>query len=203
MSNRTSTVPNLDLSSCKTESKKEKVSSPVTPGDHSSDGPTPLTPRSPKSASSSPLFKGATIRPVMQDSDSKATSPILPLSPDTGSAEPTTPGITAIPQHFPSPKDSRHTRDASKSFFGNLKAPKSSHKSQRSDSSENSTEHPKSRGSSRERKTPMASKQYESTPDLLGALARSDGNERTSEFSSPHIWTISNRIIYRWTLRTQ
>ncbi|KAJ9491988.1 hypothetical protein VN97_g1248 [Penicillium thymicola] len=180
MSKRTSTVPNLDLSSCKTESKKEKVSSPVTPGDHGSDGPTPLTPRSPKSASSSPLFKGATIRPVVQDSDSKPTSPILPLSPGTGSAEPTTPGLTAIPQHFPPPKDSRHTRDASKSFFGNLKAPKSSHKSQHSDSSDNSTEHPKSRGSSRERKTPMASKQYESTPDLLGTLAHANGNERTN-----------------------
>ncbi|KAJ5607177.1 hypothetical protein N7537_003796 [Penicillium hordei] len=183
MSNRTSTVPNLDLSSCKTESKKEKVSSPVTPGDHSSDEPTPLTPRSPKSASSSPLFKGATIRPVMQDSDNKATSPVPPLSPNTGSAEPTTPGLTAIPQHFPSSKDSRHTRDASKSFFGNLKAPKSSHKSQRSDSSENSTEHTKSRGSSRERKTPMASKQYESTPDLPGELAHANGNERTNGLS--------------------
>jgi hypothetical protein len=34
----------LDLSSCKTESKKDKVSPPVTPGDHSSDGPSPLTP---------------------------------------------------------------------------------------------------------------------------------------------------------------
>ncbi|CAG8089809.1 unnamed protein product [Penicillium nalgiovense] len=181
MSNRTSTVPNLDLSSCKTESKKDKVSSPVTPGDHSSDGLSPLTPRSPKSSSSSPLFKGATIRPVTQDSDSKATSPILPLSPGTGPAEPTTPGITAIPQHFPSPKDSRHTRDASKSFFGNLKAPKSSHKPQHSNSSENSTEHSKSRGSSRERKTAMASKQYESTPDLPGALARANGSEKTNE----------------------
>ncbi|KGO41899.1 Rho GTPase activation protein [Penicillium expansum] len=194
MSNRASTVPNLDLSSWKTESKKEKVSSPVTLGDHSSDGLSPLTPRSPKSASSSPLFKGATIRPVAQDSDSKATSPTLALSPGTGPAEPTTPGITAIPQHFPSPKDSRHTRDASKSFFGNLKAPKSSHKSQRSDSSENSTEHPKSRGSSRERKTPIASKQYESTPDLPGALARATGNERTSWFPSSTMWIISNKI---------
>ncbi|KAJ5456858.1 hypothetical protein N7530_012132 [Penicillium desertorum] len=181
MSNRTSTVPNLDLSSCKTESKKDKVTSPVTPGDHSSDGPSPLTPRSPKSVSGSPLFKGATIRPVTQDSDSKATSPILPLSPGTGPAEPTTPGITAIPQHFPSSKDSRHTRDASKSFFGNLKAPKSSHKPQHSDSSENSTEHSKSRGSSRDRKTAMTSKQYESTPDLPGALAHANGSEKTNE----------------------
>ncbi|KAJ5804507.1 uncharacterized protein N7518_000810 [Penicillium psychrosexuale] len=180
MSKRMSTVPNLDLSSCKTDSKKDKASSPVTPCDRSSDGPSPLTPRSPKSTSSSPLFKGATIRPVAQDSDNKATSPILPHTPGI---EPPTPGFTAIPQHFPSPKDSRHTRDASKSFFGNLKAPKPSHKSQHSDSSENSTEHPKSRGSSRERKIPMASKQYESTPDLLGALARTNGTERTNGLS--------------------
>ncbi|KAJ5199806.1 Rho GTPase activation protein [Penicillium cf. griseofulvum] len=183
MPNRSSTVPNLDLSSFKIDSKKAKVPSPLTPGDHSSDGPTPLSPRSPKSASSSPLFKGATIRPVTQDSDSKATSPTLPLSPGAGPSEPTTPGITAIPQHFPSPKDSRHARDASKSFFGNLKAPKSSHKSQRSDSSENSTDHPKSRGSSRERKSSMTPKPYESTPDLPGALARANGTERTNGLS--------------------
>ena len=181
MPNRTSTVPNLDLSSFKTESKKDKISSPLTPNDQSSDGPSPLTPRSPKSASSSPLFKGATIRPVTQDSDSKATSPTIPLSPHTAPTEPLTPGITAIPQHFPS-KDSKHTRDASKSFFGNLKAPKSSHKSQRSDSSENSTEPPKSRGSSRERRIPMTTKTYESTPDLLGALAQTNETEKTSEF---------------------
>lgn len=182
MPNRTSTVPNLDLSYLKSSSKKEKVASPVTPNGHSSDGPTPLTPRSPKSASSSPLFKGATIRPVTQDSSSKATSPTVPLSPGAAPAEPITPGITAIPQYFPSPKDSsKHARDASKSFFGNLKAPKSSHKSQRSDSSENSTELSKSRGSSRERRTQMPSKSCESTPDLPGALASSNGTEKTSE----------------------
>ncbi|KAJ5782375.1 Rho GTPase activation protein [Penicillium paradoxum] len=180
MPNRTSTVPNLDLSYFKSDSKKDKIGSPLTPNDHSSDGPSPLTPRSPKSASSSPLFKGATIRSVTQDSNGKATSPTIPLSPGAAPIEPTTPGITAIPQHFPSPKDSKHTRDASKSFFGNLKAPKSSHKSQRSDSSENSTELSKSRGSSRERRTQMPSKSYESTPDLLGALARSNGTERTN-----------------------
>lgn len=198
MSKRMSTVPNLDLSSCKTDSKKDKASSPVTPCDRSSDGPSPLTPRSPKSTSSSPLFKGATIRPVAQDSDNKATSPILPHTPGI---EPPTPGFTAIPQHFPSPKDSRHTRDASKSFFGNLKAPKPSHKSQHSDSSENSTEHPKSRGSSRERKMPMASKQYESTPDLLGAPARTNGTERTSEFPSRLMCRSYLTKDYRRTLR--
>ncbi|KAJ5325640.1 uncharacterized protein N7506_008742 [Penicillium brevicompactum] len=179
MPNRSSTVPNLDLSSFKTESKKDKVSSPLTPNGQSSDGLSPLTPRSPKSASSSPLFKGATIRPVTQDSCSKATSPTLPLSPDTATAEPLTPGITAIPQHFPSPKDSKHSRDASKSFFGNLKAPKSSHKSQRSDSSGDSTEPPKSRGSSKERRMTMAAKSYGSTPDLLGALAHVNETEKT------------------------
>ncbi|KAJ6083618.1 hypothetical protein N7467_007753 [Penicillium canescens] len=185
MPNRHSTVPNLDLSSFKTEPKNGKISSPLTPGDQSPDGLSPLTPRSPKSASSSPLFKGATIRPVTQDSG-KATSPTLPVSPGTVPAEPTTPGITAIPQYFPSPKDSRHTRDASKSFFGNLKAPKSSHSAQRSDSSENSnsTEHPKSRGSSRDRKMQVTSKSYESTPDLPGALAGANGTEKTNGVST-------------------
>jgi hypothetical protein len=189
MPNRHSTVPNLDLSSFKTESKNGRVSSPLTPGDQSPDGLSPLTPRSPKSASSSPLFKGATIRPVTQD-PGQATSPTLPVSPGTAPAEPTTPGITAIPQYFPSPKDSRHTRDASKSFFGNLKAPKSSHRAQRSDSSENSnsTEHPKSRGSSRDRKMHVTSSSYQSTPDLPGALARANGTEKTSEITCAQSW---------------
>lgn len=182
MPNRSSTVPNLDLSSFKKESRKDKISSPLTPNNHSSDGLSPLTPHSPKSASSSPLFKGATIRPVAQEHSNKATSPTLPLSPNTATAEPLTPGITAIPQHFPSPKDSKHSRDASKSFFGNLKAPKS-HKSQPSDSSENSTEPPKSRGSSRERRIPMTTKTHVSTPDLLGTLAKATEAEHMSEHS--------------------
>ncbi|KAJ5092052.1 hypothetical protein NUU61_006922 [Penicillium alfredii] len=174
---RHSTVPNLDLSSFKSESNNGKLSSPLTPNAHSSDGLSPLTPRSPKSSSSSPLFKGATIRPVTQDSSSKVNSPTLPPSPGT-TAEPPTPGLTAIPQHFPSPKESKHSRDASKSFFGNLKTPKSSHKPHRSDSSENSTDHPKSRGSSRDRKAQMASKLYDSSPDLPGTIARADENEK-------------------------
>ncbi|KAJ5121385.1 Rho GTPase activation protein [Penicillium bovifimosum] len=178
MSKRTSVVPNLDLSHFKIESRKEKISSPLTPNHTSPDGP--LTPRSPKSASSSPLFKGATIRPVTQDSEGKAPSPTLPVSPSAAPDEPTTPGITAIPQYIPSKESSKHTRDASRSFFGTLKAPKSSHKSQRSDGSEVSTELPKSRGSSRERRTEMFSKSYESAPDLLGTLARSNGAEATS-----------------------
>ncbi|KAJ5082165.1 hypothetical protein N7532_011208 [Penicillium argentinense] len=180
MPSRQSTVPNLDLNSLKTDSNHGKLSSPLTPGAQSSDGLSPLTPRSPKSTSSSPLFKGATIRPVTEDSNSKANSPAIPTSPDATTAEPTTPGLTAIPQYFPSPKDSpKHTRDASKSFFGNLKAPKSSHRAQRSDSSENSTEPPKSRGSSRDRKAQMAPKLYESSPDLPGLIAQSGEGDKS------------------------
>ena len=188
MPSRNSTVPNLDLSSFKPASNNGRLASPHSPGAQSSDGPSPLTPRSPKSTSSSPLFKGATIRPVTQESNSKPGSPNMLASPGPSAtesaAEPSTPGLTAIPQYFPSPKDSpketKHSRDASKSFLGNLKAPKSSHRAHRSDSSETSAD-PKSRGSSRDRKTQMASKQYESTPDLPAVIARANENEK-SEF---------------------
>lgn len=190
MPSRNSTVPKLDLSLSKSNSNNGKLSSPRSPGALSSDGPSPLTPRSPKSTSSSPLFKGATIRPVTQDSNSRVNSPTIPaspgaLAPDAG-AETLTPGLTAIPQYFPSPRDSprenKHSRDASKSFFGTLKAPKPSHRAHRSDSSETSIENPMSRGSSRDRKTQMASKAYESTPDLPGILARAAENENSGFF---------------------
>ncbi|KAJ6109594.1 hypothetical protein N7486_001829 [Penicillium sp. IBT 16267x] len=183
MPSRHSTVPNLDFSSFKSDFNG-KLSSPLSPG-QSSDGLSPLTPRSPKSPSSSPLFKGATIRPVTQDSSSKATSLTSPTSPTTLTVEtepgpePPTPGITAIPQYFPSPKgSSKHSRDQSKSFFGTLKAPKTSHRSQRSDGSETSTEPPKSRGTSRDRKSSMARILSESTPDLPAMIARSEEPER-------------------------
>lgn len=191
MPSRNSTVPNLDLKSLKVDLNNGKLSAPLSPGAQSSDGLSPLTPRSPKSPSSSMFLRGATIRPVTQDSSSKGNSPVLaPKSPGLSATEPgpepSTPGFTAIPQYFPSPKDSgkaSHARDASKSFFGNLKAPKPSHRAQRSDSSENSTEPPKSRGSSRDRKT--APKFYESTPDLPGALAKAGESEK-SEYSHPY-----------------
>ena len=184
MPSRNSTVPNLDLKSLKTDTDNGKISSPLTPGAQSSDGLSPLTPRSPKSGSSSPFFKGTTIRPVTQDSSTKATSPTIPplsgnLTADTA-PEPSTPGLTAIPQYFPSPNDSsKHTRDASKSFFGTLKAPKSSHRTQRSDSSENSTEPPKSRCSSRDRKSSMTPKMTESIPDLPTTIGRAAETEKS------------------------
>ncbi|PLN76449.1 putative Rho GTPase activator [Aspergillus taichungensis] len=172
MPSRQSTVPNLDLSSA-TLQTNVKIASPLTPGAQSSDGPSPLTPRSPKSSSSSPFFKGATIRPVTQDSNnSKSNSPTFPTSPGLA-PQPSTPGLTAIPPYPPSPRETpKHTRDTSRSFFANLKAPKSSHKSQRSDGSGHS-EKPKSSGGSSDRKGQVSTKSYESTPDLLGALERS------------------------------
>ncbi|THC99296.1 hypothetical protein EYZ11_001202 [Aspergillus tanneri] len=182
MPSRNSIVPNLDLSSS-TLQTSAKILSPLTPGAQSSDGQSPLTPRSPKSSSSSPFLKGATIRPVAQESNSKSSSPTFPVSPSLAT-EPPTPGFTAIPQYPPSPKDSpKHSRDPSRSFFATLKAPKTSHKGQVSDSSENSGDKPKSRGSSRDRKTQISSKLYESTPDLPSAIERATQEETNGNIS--------------------
>ncbi|GIC93409.1 putative Rho GTPase activator (Bem2) [Aspergillus udagawae] len=176
MPSRQSAVPNLDLSSF-TLQANSKNSSPLSPGGQSSDRASPLTPRSPKSSSSSPFFKGATIRPVTQESNSKSSSPTYPLS-SAQSAEPTTPGFTAIPPYPPSPRDSpKHSREPSRSFFANLKAPKTAHRAQRSDGSGSSSDKPKSRGSSRDRRTQIASKSYESTPDLPGTIERAAQQE--------------------------
>lgn len=175
---RQSAVPNLDLSSLTLHSNP-KISSPLSPGAQSSDGPSPLTPRSPKSSSSSsPFTKGTTIRPVTHDLSSKSTSPIFPVSPDTA-AEPRTPGLTAIPQYPPSPKHpQKHTRDSSRSFFATLKASKPAHRTQRSDSTGDPGRKAESRGSSRDRKTQISSKRYESTPDLLGAIGQAEEQAR-------------------------
>ncbi|KAB8238660.1 putative Rho GTPase activator (Bem2) [Aspergillus alliaceus] len=175
MPSRQSTVPNLDLSPS-TLQTSTKSSSPHTPG-ASSDGPSPLTPRSPKSSSSSTFFKGTTIRSVTQEHNTSSNSPTLPVSP-AFTAESPTQGVTAIPQYPPSPRDSpKHCRDPSRSFFANLKAPKASHRAQRSDSSGNSGDKPRSRGSSRDRRTQISSKLYESTPDLPGAIERAAQQE--------------------------
>ncbi|KAE8152577.1 Rho GTPase activator [Aspergillus avenaceus] len=181
MPSRQSTVPNLDLSPS-TLQANTKTSSPHTPY-ASSDGPSPLTPRSPKSSSSSTFFKGNTIRSVTQESSSKSNSPTLPVSPSL-TAESPTQGVTAIPQYPPSPRDSpKHNRDPSRSFFASLKAPKASHRAQRSDSSGHSSDKPRSRGSSRDRRTQISSKLYESTPDLPGAIERAAQQENNSHSS--------------------
>lgn len=162
---RRSVAPNLDLGSFAMD-KTAKGSSPLTPGPHSADGLTPLTPRSPRSSPTSPFARGTTIRPVTQDTNLKPVTSFFHSS--HSDTEPTTPGLTAIPQYPPSPKESpKHNRDASKSFFANLKAPRSSHRLDKSDGSGHSLDKPKSRGSSQDRKTYISSKQYGSTPDLL------------------------------------
>ncbi|KAL4910790.1 hypothetical protein BDW74DRAFT_2652 [Aspergillus multicolor] len=175
MPSRHSVVPNLDLSPSTLQAGM-KNSSPLSPGAQSSDGLSPLTPHSPKSSSSSQFFKGATIRPVTQDSNQTTDSPTFPASPGAAT-EPPTPGFTAIPQYPPSPRESpKHTRDPSRSFFASLKAPKYSHKAQRSDSSGNSAEKPKSRGSSRDRRAQVTSKLYESSPDLPAMIAQQEAD---------------------------
>ncbi|KAL5045191.1 hypothetical protein BDW71DRAFT_88221 [Aspergillus fruticulosus] len=198
MPSRHSVIPNLDLSPS-TLQAGAKISSPLSPGAQSSDGLSPLTPHSPKSSSSSQFFKGATIRPVTQDSNQTSDSPAYPASPGTA-AEPPTPGFTAIPQYPPSPRESpKHTRDPSRSFFASLKAPKYSHKTQRSDSSENAAEKPKSRGSSRDRRAMITSKLYGSSPDLPAAIAQqeTDGNpldEKSSQTQTAELKKVGTEL---------
>lgn len=167
---RQSTVPKLDLSSFSLE--KEKKSS------QSDDGRGPITPRSPKSSPASPYHHATTIRQVTQETSSKSDNDsVFTGSPPTATFNPS---LTAIPQYPPSPKDSpKHNRDPSKSFFANLKAPKSSHKTQKSDGSGHLTEKPKSRGSSRDRRTQIPSKPYGSSPDLLAAVQRAEQQEQS------------------------
>ncbi|KAL4820639.1 hypothetical protein BDW67DRAFT_172793 [Aspergillus spinulosporus] len=182
MPSRHSIIPNLDLSPSTLQAGVKN--SPLSPGAQSSDGLSPLTPHSPKSSSSSQFFKGATIRPVTQDSNQIPDNPAFLASPGAAT-EPPTPGFTAIPQYPPSPRESpKHTRDPSRSFFASLKAPKYSHRVQRSDSSENSAEKPKSRGSSRDRRTKITSKLYESSPDLPAMIAQQEKGNASDDKSS-------------------
>ncbi|KAH8703459.1 hypothetical protein BGW36DRAFT_87192 [Talaromyces proteolyticus] len=180
MPSKQNPVPNLDLSATKMNKDLRN------PGSQSADALkpdsslSPLTPRSPKSSPSSPLSiaKGSTIRPVSRRSQTEA-SMTAPLSPGQ-TPEPPTPGLTAMPQYPSSPRDTRHSRDPSRSFFSNLKASRSSHKISNSDSSGLSADQPsKSRASSRDRSRPMARKNG-STPDLLESASRT-GKEDTSD----------------------
>ena len=176
---RSSIVPELDMNSIEVEKEANK-SSPRSPNVQASDDDRgPLTPNSPKS-SPPPFDKETTIRPVTQDSSNNSESSTLSSPPTTNF----NPSLTAIPQYPPSPTGSptgspKHNRDPSKSFFANLKAPKTSHKTQKSDSSSNLAENPKSRGSSRDRKTHLSSKPYGSSPDLLGLVRNAEQQERS------------------------
>lgn len=144
-------VPSLELSSSNFKDTN-KDASPL-----SSDTLSPLTPSSSKSTPNSPFSKGSTIRSVTGRAFVSEKT-FIPHSPNRsattdGSDTPVTPTLTAIPPYPPSPKDSKHNRDPSRSFFGNLKASKSSHRIQGSESSNglSSDKPPKSRGSSKDR----------------------------------------------------
>ncbi|PGH11470.1 hypothetical protein AJ79_04845 [Helicocarpus griseus UAMH5409] len=121
--------------------------SPLSPGSLS-----PLSPTSPRSSPASPFPKGSTIRPL---TGKKSSSPQTPdqTNNEENDDMPETPGITAIPQYPPSPKESKHGRDQSRSFFSNLKASKSSHRIQPSDGpdKQSADNAPPSRGSLNDR----------------------------------------------------
>lgn len=139
---------------------------------------TPLTPRSPRSSPSSPrsIRDEPTIRQVPSRSRTGSTNG----PPFLHDAEPPTPNFTAMPQYPPSPKENKHNRDPSRSFFSNLKASRSSHKITNSDSSGLSAEPPsKSRGNSRDRSHPTLRKNG-STSDLL-ETAPKQGKENSDD----------------------
>ncbi|CRG91248.1 hypothetical protein PISL3812_08296 [Talaromyces islandicus] len=183
MPSKQNNVPNLDLTASKYN--KDRRASQNADGLKPEASLSPLSPRSPKSSPSSPLSitKGSTIRPVGRRSGTETTM-TAPLSPSQ-TPEPATPGLTAMPQYPPSPKDTKHSRDASRSFFSNLKASRSSHKISNSDSSGFSADNrPKSRTSSRDRDRPrLALPKNSSTPDLLESASRA-GNDTSDDQSS-------------------
>jgi hypothetical protein len=199
MPSRQSTVPSLDLKSSNfTRGFKN-------PASQSADALkveslSPLTPRSPRSTPNSPFANGSTIRPVTRRS--KTESALVAPSTPNGAlrAEPPTPGFTSLPPYPLSPRDSpKHNRDASKSFFANLKASRSAHKITMSDSSGHSGENqPKSRGSSRDR-APPASRDGRTTPDLFESSEHMGEDKRTDEPSLFHFWRGTDLIfICRW-----
>ena len=92
----------------------------------------------------------------------------VPLDQPQSPASPTSPNLTSLPPFPPSPKTSKHSRDQSRSFFGNIKASKSSAKIQPVDATirkvpnESDTTEDTAKWSSRT-KSPAKTK---STPDL-------------------------------------
>lgn len=180
---KASSPPTLDLRSAKSNMNDE----PRAPLSPSTLSPTSL--KSPRSPPGSPYQKGSTIRTVigenkMQVEDSHANGSNSHTTEKDTDDFPQSPTITAIPQYPPSPKgSSRHGRDPSKSFFGNLKASKSSHRLQSPDGipKEVTDKNSKNRTSSKDRTIYASSRARGSTPDLLGLTARS---EKTNGVSS-------------------
>ncbi|KAK2788004.1 hypothetical protein FQN52_007010 [Onygenales sp. PD_12] len=172
MPKKSSQTPSLKLGDSNFKDLPQNPS-PLSPGSLS-----PLSPTSPRSSPASPYLKGSTIRALASPVDRSATPQSLNLTiGDENDEVPPTPGITAIPPCPSSPKDSKHGRDQSKSFFSNLKASKSSHKIHHSDpqGGQNNEKAPPSRGSSNDRTATLSSRgRNESTTDLPGSSGRSE-----------------------------
>ena len=168
---KSGTPPPLNLGSPRTGRTAES-GQPLSPSTLS-----PGSPRSLYSAHGSPLIEKPTVRPV---NDAEILADAQPQSSEAP-PDPASP-ITAIPQYPPSPPKSspKHGRDASKSFFSNLMASKSSH---RLHSPERNGIHierqTNSRASSKERNPYMTSKGRGSTPDLPRAGQRRHGKHQT------------------------
>lgn len=123
------------------------------------------SPRSPGSAPSSPYLQGS-LSPSMIHHISAVDD-----RDDSHQMAPTSPRITAMPEFPPSPApplSPKHGRDASKGFFSNLIASKSSHKLHSSEGAiPEAVErpNPRSRANSKDRNLHAVKKQG-STPDL-------------------------------------
>lgn len=183
MPKKSTNAPPLQLGSSNFNNPPK--TSPLSP-----DSLSPLSPDSIMSSPASAYQKSSTIRPLTGGSTVSSTTKAASLSPhsprqpsheeqDNSTADvPPTPGITAIPQYPPSPKDTKHQRDASKSFFGNLKASKSSNRIQPPDS-RSVESRPVSRNSSNERATNTLSRGHnDSTSDIpssASAVTKNNG----------------------------
>ena len=164
------TAPALDLNGAQ----------PVGAGD----GSIPLSPStlSPVSAHS-PRDKDFTIRTVPNQGQRSLENSGYELNGQRS------PPITAIPQYPPSPKSPppKHGRDASKSFFSNLMASKSSGRlsSPERNSEKQSDRGTKSRGSSNERgQQPRHTRG--SMTDLTKASQAAEPNKSTTSFDQSH-----------------
>lgn len=135
-----------------------------------------LTPAawSPRSTGSPHTPGSAPGSPFLQDPSTPSTTHQIPASQDSRNdanpTGPTSPKITAMPEFPPSPvpQSPKHGREASKSFFSNLMAAKSSHKLHASETSipeSGERANVRSRASSKERSLYSMKKQG-STPEL-------------------------------------
>ncbi|EXJ96257.1 hypothetical protein A1O1_01383 [Capronia coronata CBS 617.96] len=153
-------------------------------------GLTPAT-LSPRSTGSPRTPESAPVSPYLRGAASPSTMHHVSVPQDGGNdghrTGPNSPSITAMPELPPSPvpQSPKHGREASKSFFSNLMASKSSHKLQPSETSvPESGERPsaRSRASSKDRSFHSVQRQG-STPDLprMGSANASGANPPSSE----------------------